>query len=73
MPPRPVVIDTRDIMDAQEAETMRKIEILGEEQYTKFISQRLEHCTTPVTETISMSKLPLFSRPPIKIKSKQKE
>ena len=66
-------IDTRDIMDTQVAETVRRIETLGKEQYTKFVTERLERCTTPLTETIPKNKLPLFSRPPLKIKSKQKE
>ena len=69
-----LVIDTRDIMDTQVAETVRRIETLGKEQYTKFVTERLERCTTPaLTETIPKNKLPLFSRPPLKIKSKQKE
>jgi hypothetical protein len=51
---------------------VRRIETLGEEQYTKFVTERLEKCTTLVTQTIPKNKLPLFSRPPYKIKSKQK-
>jgi hypothetical protein len=53
------------------AETVRKIETLGEEQYTNFVTERLEQCKTPVTETLPKNKLPLFSRPPVKIQSKQ--
>ena len=37
-----LVIDTRDIMDPQVAEIVRRIETLGEEQYTKFVTERLE-------------------------------
>ena len=57
-------------MDTQVAETVKRIETLGEEQYTKFVTERLEQCTIPVTLLKNM--LPLFSRPPVKIKSKQK-
>ena len=69
-----LVIDTRDIMDTQVAETVKRIETLGEEQYTKFVTERLEQCTIPVTITQTLPKniLPLFSRPLVKIKSKQK-
>ena len=68
-----LVIDTRDIMDIMEvAETVRRIKTLGEEQYTKFVTESLEKCTTLVTQTIPKNKLPLFSRPPYKINSKQK-
>ena len=66
-------LHTRGIMDTQVAETVRRIETLCEEQYTNFVTERLEQITTPVTETIPKNKLPLFSRPPVKIKSKQKE
>ena len=68
-----MAIDTRDIMDTQVAETVRKIETLGEEQYAAFVSERLEQCTTPITQTIPKNKLPLFSRPPVKGKSQEKE
>ena len=66
------VHDTSEIMDTQVAETMRRIETLGEEQYTKFVTERLEQCATPVTKTLPTNKLSLFSRPPVKIISKQR-
>lgn len=68
-----LVIDTRDIVDTQVAETVRRTKTLGEEQYTEFVTERLEQCITPVTQTIPKNKLPLFRRLPIMIKSKQKE
>ena len=40
-----LVLDTRDIMETPVAETVRKIESFGEEQYTKFVEERLELCT----------------------------
>ena len=55
-----LVIDTKDIMDAQVAESVRRIETLGEEQYTEYVTERLEECTTPITQTIPNNKLPLF-------------
>ena len=67
-----LVIDTRDVMDDAVAETVRNIEHLGKNQYEKFVTERLVLCTKPVTETLSRNKLPLFSRPPIKMHSKQK-
>ena len=63
-----LVIDTRDIMDTQVTETVRRIEALGEEQYTEFVTERLEECTAPVTQTIPKNKWP-----PVKSKSKDKE
>ena len=67
-----LVIDTRDIVVAEVAETVRKIDSLGEEQYIEFVTERLGQCNTPITETIPKNKLPLFSRPPVKVQSKQK-
>lgn len=61
-----LVLDTRDIMDRQVAETVRKIETLGEEQYSTFVTERLQQCTTPVTQTLPKNNFPLFSRPPAK-------
>ena len=63
-----LVINMRDIMDTQVAETVRRIEDIGNEQFTKFVTERLEGCTTPVTQTLPKNKLPLFSRPPVKTK-----
>ena len=57
-----LVLDTKDIMETPVAETVRKIESLGEEQYTKSVEERLELCTKPVTDTLPKNKLPLFSR-----------
>lgn len=67
-----LVIDTRDIVDNDVAETVRKIETLGEEQYGRFVVERLEQCEVPITETLQKNKLPLFSWPPVKVESKQK-
>ena len=44
-----LVLDTRDIMETPAAETVRKTESLGQEQYTKFVEERLELCTKRVT------------------------
>ena len=66
-----LVLDTRDIMETPVAETVRKIESLGEEQYTKSVEERLELCTKPVTDTLPKNKLPLFSRSQTKTQSKQ--
>ena len=66
-----LTLTNKEILDIV-AEIVRRIETLGEEQYTKFVRERLEQCTTPITQTLPKNKLPLFSRPPVKIKSKQK-
>jgi len=67
-----LVLDTKDIMDASVAETVRKVESLGEDQYKSFVDERLDQPTKPITDTLPKNKLPLFSRPPVKTQSKQK-
>jgi len=66
-----LVLDTRNIMETPVAETVRKIESLGEKQYTKFVEERLELCTKPVTDTLPKNKSPLFSRSQTKMQLKQ--
>jgi hypothetical protein len=46
-----LVFDTRYIMETPVAETVRKIGSLREEQYTKFVEERLELSTKPGTDT----------------------
>ena len=36
------------------------------------MTERLEQCKTPITETLPKNKLPLFSRLPVNVQSKQK-
>ena len=66
-----LVLDTRDIMETPVAETVRKIESLGEEQYTKFVEEKLEQCMKLVTDTLPKNRLALFSRSQTKTQSKQ--
>jgi hypothetical protein len=66
------VLDTKDIMDASVADTVRKVQSLGEEQYKSFLDERLDHPTKPIKDTLPKNKLPLFSRPPVKTQSKQR-
>ena len=53
------MIDTRDIMDAQVADTVGKIEILGEEQHTMFITEFFGILVEEVT--LFLIPFPLFS------------
>ena len=48
-----LVIDTRVVMDAAVADSVRKVESLDEDQYKKFVEERLESCTKPITENIA--------------------
>ena len=61
-----LVLDTRDIMDNSVEKTVQEIEAIGEDQYKRFIEERLEKCEKPITEPIIKNKLSLFSKPTIK-------
>ena len=54
-----MVLDTRDIIDSSVRETVLQIEVLGEDQYAKFIEERLVKCEKHLTEPITKNKLAL--------------
>ena len=54
------------------AGTVRKVETIGQEQYSKFVDERLSKFVTPVSDPLPKNKLPLFSRPAVKAPSKGK-
>lgn len=63
-------IDTKDIIDPAVASSVNQAESLGNQQYKTFISERLLEQSVPISEPIKKNKLPLFSRPPPREKSK---
>ena len=66
-----LVLETTYIMESV-AGTVRKLETIGQEQYSKFVDKRLSKCVTPVRDPLPKNKLPLFSRPAVKAHSKGK-
>ena len=66
-------LDTKDVAAPSVVSTVRKIEDLGKNQFDAYISERLVHRTTPLSEPIKKNKLPLFSSPPPKAVSKAKQ
>ena len=63
-------MDGRDIADAAVIDTVRQIEKLGEEQYDAYVKERLISQTKPISDPIKKNNLPLFSRPPVREKTK---
>jgi hypothetical protein len=61
-----LVLDTKCIMDDIVADTVRKVTTLGEDQYSKFVEERLSKCSKPVTDVLKKNKLPLLSRSTVK-------
>lgn len=65
-----LVLDSRDLADPAVINTVREIEKLGQEQHHSYVHERLVNQTKPITDTIKRNNLPLFSRPPVRIKSR---
>ena len=68
-----LVLDSRDIVDAEVVATIRKIQQVGQENFASFVEDRLEKRTTPLFHPITRNKLPLFSCPPKRTISKDKQ
>ena len=66
-----LVLDTKYIMESVDG-TVREVETIGQEQYSKFVDERLSMCVTPVSDPLPKNKLPIFSRPAVKAPSKGK-
>ena len=59
-------------MNVTVCETVSNVEIRGEEQYLRFVKERLVESAKPITEPLHKNMLPLFSRLSVKPKSKHK-
>ena len=67
-----LVLDSRDIADPLVVDAMRNLKKTGQEHYNTFVTERLVTQTTPVYDPINRNKFPLFSRPPVREKSRAK-
>ncbi len=65
-----LVLDTRNIVDAAVIYTVRHIEELGQQQYDTYVQDRLVNQTTSIAVPIKRNNLALFSRPPVREKSR---
>ena len=65
-----LVLDSRDLADPAVIDTLRHIKSLGQEQYDTYVNERLVNQTKPITDPIKRNNLPLFSRPPVREKSR---
>jgi hypothetical protein len=68
-----LVLDTRNIVDTEVIHTVNHIEKLGQDQYDTFITERLVDQTKPINDPIKRNNLPLFSRPPVREKSRSQQ
>jgi hypothetical protein len=65
-----MALHTKDIVDKEVVDTVKNIVKIGQQQFDTFVTDRLEKRTTTIYDPIKRNKLPLFSRPPVKEKSK---
>jgi len=65
-----LVLDSRDLPDPAIIDSVRKIEKLGQGQYDIYVGERLVNQTKSVWEPIKKNNLALFSRPPVREKTK---
>ena len=68
-----LVLDSQDIADSALVQTVRTIEKIGQDQYDKYMSERVIERTASVYDTISRNKMPLFSQPPLTDSSNPKQ
>ena len=61
------VLDTKNIMETSVNKTVEDMKVIGEEQFSKYVQERLVDCAVPITDPIFKNKLPLFSRPTAKL------
>ena len=65
-----LVLDSRDLADPAVIGMLCQIKSLGQEQYDTYVNERLVKQTKPITDPIKRNNLPLFSRPPMREKSR---
>ena len=65
-----LVLDSRYLADPAVIDTLCQIKSLGQEQYDTYVHERLVNQTKPITDPIKRNNLPLFSRPPVREKSR---
>ena len=66
-----LVLNSRNFVDTAVADTVRQMEKLGLEPYETYIGERLVNQTVPITDPIMRNDLHLFSRPPVRKKSRE--
>ena len=68
-----LVLDTRDILDPSVAVTIKNIVRNGKQQYETFVEERLYKICKSILDPIKRNKNYLFSCPPAKTASKEKQ
>lgn len=66
-----LVLDSRDVVDTAVADTVRQMEKVGLQQYETYVEEKLVNQTVPITDPIKRNNLHLFSRPPVREKSRK--
>ena len=66
------VIDTKEVMTNAVVAGIKSLYYRGKLQFEEYVNQRLQNCTTPITDTVRKNKIPLFGAISEKTPSKLK-
>ena len=67
------MLDTRDVADGSVDECLSQIDMMGDDQYDTYVTDRLVDRTVPIHTPIKRNKLALFRSPTPKVAPKQKQ
>ncbi|MES9879344.1 MAG: hypothetical protein ABW185_00490 [Sedimenticola sp.] len=59
-----VTLDTGEYMDPEVSKCLQELPTIGKTMYSKFVKERIEDCTTPVSDVIPKAKIYTFLHPP---------
>jgi hypothetical protein len=59
-----VTLDTSVYVDPEVSKCLQDLPTVGKAMYSKFVKERIEDCTTPLSDVIPKAKLYTFLRPP---------
>ena len=59
-----VTLDTGEYMDPEISKCLQELPTIGKDMYSKFVKERIENCTTPLSDVIPKANLYTFLQPP---------
>ena len=63
-----VTLDTGEYMDPEVSKSLQELPTIGKSMYLKFVKERIEECTIPLSDVIPKAKLYTFLQlPPVKL------
>ena len=59
-----ITLDTGEYMDPEVFDSLEQMSLIGKAMYDNFVQDRLEKCTTPLSDIISKPHIYTFLQPP---------